>query len=172
MWPQPLSRPSRHFRNGRRSRRVPGVLSRPICDAQTGFIHHAPGCPLEFKRVWFDGRYSRDDTESATAEIGLIFESEDYVKPGSVLEITITPRGEETRFRGKVVLVRKCEGYFEIGVWMHHAADASRVRIIEQICHIDSYMQERKYRDGPYNLNHDRIAAEWIMDNAGTVPRL
>jgi len=69
------------------------------------------------------------------------------------------------------VLIRNYGGYFEIGLWMQHAADASRVRIVEQICHIESYLQERKYRDGPYNINRDRIASEWIMENAETVPR-
>jgi len=170
---QSLNRPARNRRTGHRQRRLPGTLSRPICDSQTGFIHHAPGCPLEFKRVWFDRCNNYEDAEPGAGEIGLIFESEKYVKPGSLLEITLSPRGgEDTRFRGRVVLVRDQNDYFEIGVWMRHAADAGRIRIVEQICHIESYLQERKYRDGPYNLNRDRIAAEWIMDNAGTVPRL
>lgn len=171
MWLQQLNRPARNRRISHGPRRIPGAISKPICDTQTGFIHHAPGCPLEFRRVWFDSRYNRDEMEPGAGEIGLIFESEKYIKPGSVLEVTLSPRGEETRFRGKVVLVRNREAYFEIGVWMHHPADAGRVRIVEQMCHIESYLQERKYRDGPYNLNRDRIAAEWIMNNAGTVPK-
>lgn len=144
--------------------------ARPIRDHQTGFIHHPTGFPLDFKRIWFNGLRRSDELNSG--EVGLIFESEKYIKPGWTLEITIPVHNDLERFRGKVVLVRHNGQNYEIGLWLRRGADASRARIVEQICHIEAYMKERKYRDGPYCLNRDRIANEWIVNNAGSVPTL
>ena len=68
--------------------------------------------------------------------------------------------------------VRQKGDRYEIGLWLQRRADASRARIVEQICHIETYLRERKYRDGPYALNRDRITQEWITEHAGNVPGL
>lgn len=143
---------------------------KPVRDAQTGFIHHPSGFPIDFKRIWF-----ANQAESLTNEpgnIGVIFESEKYIKPGVTLEITIPLRHKTEKFRGKVVLVKNYGDHYEIGLWFSCRADASRARIVEQICHIEAYIQEKKYRDGPYALNRDRMAQEWITNNASNVPSL
>lgn len=167
---QRLNRYSRKGSNptAYRSRRL--ATAKPIHDNQTGFIHHPSGFPLEFKKIWFDGL--RRNHELENGEVGLIFESEKYIRPGCVLEITIPMRNEHVRFRGKVVLVKHSGECYEVGIWLRHGADASRARIVEQICHIETYTMERKFRDGPYCLDHDRIAQEWISEHAGTVPAL
>ena len=143
---------------------------KPIQDLQTGFIHHPAGFPIEYKRVWFADHYDYIDEEPGN--IGVIFDSDRYIKPGAFLEITIPLRNEIEKFRGKVVLVRNFGDHFEIGIWFCCRADASRARIVEQICHIETYIQEKKYRDGPYALNRDRVAQEWIINNASNVPSL
>ena len=145
--------------------------SKPVRDQQTGFIYHPTGFPIEFKRLWFDRLWGADE-DYDRANIGLMFESEKYFKPGTRLEINIPLRNETARFRGQVVLVRHRGEIFEIGLWLQHQADASRARIVEQICHIETYLRERKYRDGPYSINRDRITEEWIMEHAGNVPGL
>ena len=144
--------------------------SKPIHDLQTGFIHHPTGFPLDCKRVWFGKEGDPDEPECR--DIGLIFESEKYVKPGATIEVTIPLRNEIERFRGKVVLVRHNGDYFEIGIWLNRRSDASRARIVEQICHIETYLKQKKYREGPYNLNPDQAAKEWINEHAGSVPTL
>lgn len=143
---------------------------KPVQDAQTGFIHHPAGFPIEYKRLWF-----ADEIEtygSQPGNIGVIFESEKYIRPGTIVEISIPLRNEIEKFRGKVVLVKNYGDHFEIGLWFSCREDASRARIVEQICHIETYIQEKKYRDGPYALNRDRMAEEWIINNAGKVPSL
>ena len=143
----------------------------PVQDQQTGFIHHPSGFPIEFKRIWFDWG---DELEGGLehSSIGLIFESEKYFRPGTRLEITIPLRNDSACFRGQVVLVRHRGESYEIGLWLQRRSDASRARIVEQICHIETYLRERKYRDGPYSLNRDRITEEWITQHAGKVPGL
>lgn len=144
--------------------------AKPVLDVQTGFIHHPSGFPLEVKRLWFND--AQDTGGDTTGNIGVIFESDKYIKPGTTLEITIPLRNDVEKFRGKVVLVRNFATHFEIGLWFSCRADASRARIVEQICHIESYIQEKKYREGPYALNRDRVAEEWITNNAGNVPTI
>ena len=144
--------------------------NKSIKDNQTGFICHPTGFPLEIKRKWLN--FQHKPAEMDRGEIGIIFESEKYLKPGTHIEITIPLRNEIEKFQGRVVLVR-CNGEsFEIGLWLKHSKDARRARMVEQICHIESYMQEKKYRDGPYSLNPDRVAAEWISKYANSVPTL
>ena len=141
-----------------------------IRDEQTGFIHHPSGFPIECKRLWFA---AKDDFEEAnSSDIGLIFDSEKYIKPGVIIEITIPLRNEIEKFRGKVVLVRHNGDFFEIGIWLQRQSDASRARIVEQICHIEAYLKEKKFRDGPYVINRERVAEEWIGKYASSVPSL
>lgn len=143
----------------------------PIRDQQTGFIHHPSGFPIDFKRIWFDLEEQHEDV-SEHSDIGLIFESEKYFKPGITMEITIPLPNEVAKFRGKVVLVRHHGDSYEIGVWLRHRADASRARIVEQICHIETYLKRKKFSDGPYSVNREKLAEEWINKYASTVPSL
>ncbi len=152
------------------SRQLFGNRSTLIHDEQTGFIHHPAGFPIECKRLWFGDSEKADDLQPG--DIGLIFDSEKYIKPGTTIEITIPLRNEFEKFRGRVVLVRHNGDFYEIGMWLRRRSDASRARIVEQICHIESYLKEKKYRDGPYVINRERAAAEWISKYASSVPSL
>lgn len=147
-----------------------GLHDTLIKDEQTGFIHHPVGFPIEYKRLWFG---FKDECGTASrSDIGLIFESDKYIRPGASIEITIPLRNELEKFRGKVVLVRNKGEYFEIGMWLQQQADASRARIVEQICHIESYLKDKKFKEGPYIINRERVAEEWISKYASTVPSL
>ncbi len=141
-----------------------------IKDEQTGFIHHPTGFPIECKRLWFGDPDAGKDRGGS--DIGLMFDSEKYIRPGVTLEITIPLRNEIEKFRGKVVLVRHNGDCYEIGLWLRRHADASRARIVEQICHIEAYLKDKKFREGPYVINRERAAEEWITKYASTVPSL
>jgi hypothetical protein len=150
----------------RPSRRL--IDPKPVRDIQTGFIHHPSGFPLQLRRLWLEGWRPRRRDESR--EIGLIFDSEKYVPPGAVIEICIPMRTDFERFRGRVVLIRHNGQFHEIGISLLSREDANRLRIVEQICHIELYMQQKKYFEGPYCLDQERLAAEWIAKNASSVP--
>ena len=143
---------------------------RPLRDQQTGFIHHPTGFPLEFKRIWFGGRGNRARMECN--DIGLLFECDRHLPPGATLEVRIPLRAETERFRGQVVLVRHNGECYEIGLWVPCREDAGRMRIVEQICHIESYLRQRKYSEGPYTINREQVAEEWIKRFAASVPSL
>ncbi len=159
------------------ARMTPAILRRsqllsdkPIHDIKTGFIRHPSGFPLEIKRRRFWERTSLPDTNNP--KIGIIFESTEYIKPGEIIEISILLQSKLESFTGKVILVKNNGDDYEIGLWLLYQEDASRARIVEQLCHIELYMQEKKYREGPYNINPDRVASEWITKYASEVPSL
>jgi len=168
-------RVNRYIKESSRTDRVGGrpahrLRNKPILDAQTGFLHHAIRFPLKIKRKWLD--FTKHVVVPDSPQIGLLFESDTYIKPGTRIEISILLPGKTEKFSGRVVLVKHNGDHFEIGLWLNHRDDASRARIIEQCCHIESYLQERKYHDGPYNLNPEKVAEEWIAKYANTVPSL
>ena len=150
--------------------RRPLMGNAPVTDAQTGFIHHRQGVPLQHKRLRYDDGGKR--AEGNQSSTGLLFRSAEHLKPGTVVEVAISLQDRTETMRGKVVMVRDRNDYYEIGLWLHHHEDASRARIVEQTCYIEAYIKEKKFRDGPYILNPEGAAEEWISENAARVPGL
>ena len=133
-----------------------------------GFIHHPPGFPIAWRQLRF--RNTAQNIEyNQHSHIGLCFESDKYIKPGTVLELVIHLRGEDQKFTGKVILVRNKGTQYEIGVWFTSRSDASRLRIVEQICHIEAYLKHKRHHEGPF-VSSERVAQEWIARFASTFP--
>ena len=132
----------------------------------SGFIHHPSAFPLSYKRLWFDKEKNHSSEEDQA--IGLCFRSEKYLKPGIKVEVSIPLRGDVQIFRGKVVLVRNMDDHFEIGIWLTHK-DVHRARVVEQICHIETYLRTKRHQDGPF-INDERVAEEWVSKYAAVFP--
>lgn len=109
---------------------------------RNGFIHHPQQFPLEAKRLRSWGRSTR--MESSTGDIGLSFVSRKYIPTGSEMELSIPLRGDVQKFHGHVVLVREIIGGYEIGVWLASADEASRARLVEQICHLECVLTSKR----------------------------
>lgn len=133
-----------------------------------GFIHHPPGFPIEW-RTLRQKHKPEDDGTTANGNIGLCFETDHYIKPDTVLEVTIPVRGETQKFTGRVILVRNKGEIFEIGIWLTSKSDASRIRMVEQICHIEAYLTHKRHHDGPF-VSQERVAQEWISRFASRFP--
>ncbi len=132
-----------------------------------GFVHHPSDHPIRYRRVlnWRKPQTSMQER----GKLGLCFESNKFVSPGSDVELTIPLRGELQKFRGEVVLVRDIGFGYEIGVWLHTKEDAARVRIVEQICHIECYLKEKQEREGRM-VSRENAAHEWITKFAASFP--
>lgn len=133
-----------------------------------GFIHHPPGFPIEWRTL----RHKHKPIETGTTangHIGLCFEANQYIKPDTILEVTIPIRGEVQIFTGRVILVRNKGELFEIGIWLTSKADASRIRMVEQICHIEAYLTHKRHHEGPF-VSPERVAQEWISRFASRFP--
>lgn len=135
-----------------------------------GFIHHPAAFPLTWRRIrrltW---KKNVPPVNQQPANIGLCFESGKYIKPGTELELEITLRGETQKFFGRVILVKSLDEKFEIGVWLSTREAAGRIRIVEQICHIEAYLKHKRHYDGPF-VSPERVAQEWISRFASSFP--
>ena len=136
-------------------------------DLLQGFIKHPDRFPLEFRRLRFWERSRIDFTR--TSDIGLTFSHEEHQKPGSILEVTIPTRKETHCFLGKVVMVKESVKGYEIGLWLLNNEDGAKLRIIEQICHIELYLNDKRYKEGPF-LSRERLTEEWISRFASGFP--
>ena len=134
-----------------------------------GFIHHPAAYPLTWRRVRRLKWKKTGAPDMQAANIGLCFESEKYIKPGTELELEITLRGETQKFGGRVILVKNMGERFEIGVWLSTKEAAGRIRIVEQICHIEAYLKHKRHFDGPF-VSPERVAQEWISQFASRFP--
>ncbi len=136
-----------------------------------GFIHHPKNFPLSVRKLWFKTFAANDLNYDTDQGLGLCFSSNKYLSPGSTIEVSIPLRGEEQKFVGKVVLVRNQGEDYEIGLWFDHKDDISRARIVEQICHIESYLKEKRRQDGPF-VSNERLTQEWIAKFASVFPSI
>lgn len=106
------------------------------------FIRHPHQFPLEYRRRrgW---RWSSQDKQAPAGDLGLSFTSRKYIPTGTKMEISIPLRGDAQKFQGTVVMVREVSNGYEIGLWLASADDASRARIVEQICHLECSLKAK-----------------------------
>tara|TARA_B110000037_G_C16797953_1_gene374248 strand:+ start:28 stop:543 length:516 start_codon:yes stop_codon:yes gene_type:complete len=133
-----------------------------------GFIKHPDRFPLQIRRLHFWERTRIKVSE--TSNIGLTFSSDEYQKPGGIIEITIPMRIETHRFLGKTVMVKETDNNYEIGIWLLNAEDSQKLRIVEQICHIELYLNDKRYKEGPF-LSREKLTEEWISLYASSFPK-
>jgi len=136
-------------------------------DLLQGFIKHPERFPLKFRRLRFWQSSKIEINENSN--IGLTFSSKEYQKPGSIIEVTIPTRKEIHHFMGKVVMIKESDEAYEIGIWLINAEDAPKLRIVEQICHIELYLNDKRYKEGPF-LSKEKLTEEWISRFASSFP--
>jgi hypothetical protein len=100
---------------------------------------------------------------------GLAFQFERAVAAGSLVCVripTLEPAFEST---ARVIWCRRSERGFRVGARFLQEQDAFRVRMVEQVCQIESYRQrvrDREHRE----LSADDAAREWIAKFAARFP--
>ncbi len=106
------------------------------------FIRHPQQFPLEYRRTraW---RWSAREQQTPNGDLGLSFVSPKRIRTGTTMELSIPLRGVVQKFQGTVVMVREIADGFEIGLWLASADDASRARLVEQICHLECSLREK-----------------------------
>jgi len=70
---------------------------------------------------------------------------------------------------GNVVWCEKTDRGYEIGIEFERSRDAYRLRMIEQICHIEHYRNEVRRLEGR-KLTSQQAAEEWIARYARDFP--
>jgi hypothetical protein len=101
---------------------------------------------------------------------GLSFKSALRVHKGAFIHIKIPLVKPVFEAKGKVVWCRKAGVYYNVGVKFMHIADAFRLRMVEQICHIEKYKKEICARKGK-EITGEEAALEWIKRYAKYFPQ-
>lgn len=135
--------------------------------SRRAFIRHTAGVPLSVRRV--DGSAARARQSVNVSEGGLSFLSDDEIPVGSTIEVRIPGVDPPFQARGRVVWTAPEDECWCIGVQFLDAADAFRVRMVEQVCAIERYRQEIESNEGRA-LNPQEAAREWIGKYAGRFP--
>lgn len=133
------------------------------------FIRHPSDIPINWKLgevVPPGGEYLRNISEG-----GLAFVSHHEIPAGATIEIHIPIEKPEVAIRGEVVWCRPGEdGCFEVGVRFTDAGQRFRMRMVEQVCHIEQYKKELLEKEGR-DLTGEQAAMEWIKRFAKDFPR-
>ncbi len=101
---------------------------------------------------------------------GLSFKSKIELKRGSIIHIKIPLIRPIFEAEGEVVWSRKSQGYFDIGVRFVQDIDTFRIRMVEQVCHIQQYKEDVMEKEGR-RLTGTQAALEWIRKYAAKFPK-
>lgn len=129
--------------------------------------------PIQVNLDWADDEddETTDQTITNVSLGGLAFLSH---KPLEILQrvrISIPLLQQENYLVGNVVWCEKSDTGYEIGIEFEHSRDVFRLRMIEQICHIEEYRKEVAQQEGR-KLSSQEAAKEWISKFAGDFPAL
>jgi len=133
------------------------------------YIRHPADIPI---------KYGLEDVVDHTAEYihdisegGLSFKSKAALKKGSLIMIEIPITKPVFKARGEVAWCRKKGDLYNVGVrFLDHETDF-RLRMVEQVCHIEHYRKKILEGEGR-KLSGEEAAAEWIKKYAERFPSI
>jgi hypothetical protein len=133
------------------------------------FIRHPTDIPVQWKIgeiVPPGGEHLRNISEG-----GLAFESSHDIPAGASIEIRIPAVRPDVSINGEVVYSRPiAEGRFEVGVRFTDEGQHFKMRMVEQVCHIEHYKKQVLETEGR-TLTSEQAAIEWIRSFAKDFPR-
>ena len=112
-----------------------------------------------------------DQTITNVSLGGLAFMSQ---KPLEVLQrvrVCIPLLRQDNHLVGNVVWCEQSGKNYEVGIEFEKSRDVFRLRMIEQICHIEQYRKEAESLEGRV-LSTQEAAGEWISKYADDFPAL
>lgn len=130
------------------------------------FIRHPTEIPVEIRPADGSGHQHRVRNLSLG---GLSFHANDQLTIGSVVNLRITSVEPAFESEARVVWCRPVDHGFDLGVAFLDRDDAYRARMVEQVCHIESYRRALIAREGR-TLTPEAAAREWIARFAETFP--
>ena len=137
------------------------------------FIRHPADVPIQVTLECTEDENDEtvDQTITNVSLGGLAFVSQ---KPLEVLQrvrVCIPLLREDNNLVGTVVWCEKAGKSYEIGIEFEKSRDVFRLRMIEQICHIEHYRKEVERLEGRELSSHE-AAGEWISKYASDFPAL
>ncbi|MCX5781485.1 MAG: PilZ domain-containing protein [Elusimicrobia bacterium] len=101
---------------------------------------------------------------------GLCFKSKIGLKKGKIIHIKIPLIKPIFEAEGEVMWSKKRNDHYDVGIRFVQDIDAFRIRMVEQVCHIQQYKDDVKEKEGRA-LNGTQAAIEWIRKYAAKFPK-
>ncbi len=134
------------------------------------FIRHPSDIPIEYQMDDYGSGAGHEHLHDI-GHGGLSFSSSQELAAGAPITIRISHLQPAFEVEGRVAWCRKEGSGFVIGVSFLQAGDRFRVRMVEQICHIEHYKSEVLENEGRV-ISGEQAACEWIDRYAGSFPIL
>ncbi len=137
-------------------------------DEKRAFIRHPTDIPIqiELESVVASTRNYLNNV----SEGGLCFRSRVPLAVGAIIRIRIPLVSSRFECAGRVVWCESCSGRYDIGMRFLQGEPLFRMRMVEQICHIEHY--RRDAARGGRILSPEEAALEWIEKHAARFPAL
>ena len=131
------------------------------------FIRHPSDIPIEI--------YLEDVVSDSSEYLnniglgGLSFKSKVSLKQDTVIRIKIPLIHPVFEATGRVCWCEEDNGIFNVGVEFMEIDSLFRVRMVEQVCHIEHYKKEISSKEGR-DVSGEEAAVEWIKKFAKQFP--
>lgn len=134
------------------------------------FIRHPADIPIEYQLDALNADINQEHLNNISHG-GLSFCSDCELCPGTLLTVRITHVQPDFEASAQVAWCHPDGNIFRIGVAFRDVNDLFRVRMVEQICHIEQYRTEIRASQGR-ELDWEQAADEWIREFAEKFPGL
>jgi len=132
------------------------------------FIRHPADIPIKIIKNESDD-YNRQPLQDISIG-GLRCRLNEPLAIGDEIKIIIDLVEPVLEISGKVVWCRAVNTSYEVGIEYRGEEDVYRLRMVEQICHIEHYRNEVQIREGRI-ISSEQAAREWIVKFAGDFPK-
>jgi hypothetical protein len=133
------------------------------------YIRHPSDIPIEYHKDEEGSGISQESLNNVSRG-GLSFSSSQALPLGTRIDIRISYIKPVFEVKGVVAWCHPEGDGFHVGVTFVDAADLFRVRMVEQICHIEQYKAQVLASEGR-RLNGEQAANEWIQKFADSFPQ-
>ena len=129
--------------------------------------------PIQVTLDWVEDENDEtvDQTITNVSLGGLAFMSQQPLEVLERVRVCIPLLQQDNHLVGNVVWCEKSGKGYEVGIEFEKSRDVFRLRMIEQICHIEHYRKEVERLEGRA-LSAQEAAGEWISKYAGDFPAL
>ena len=132
------------------------------------FIRHPSEIPIEIKCAP-ESSYVQRSTQNVSYG-GLAFLSDTAIELDTIIGLRMPHLRPAFELPAARVAWCHQEGSgFAVGVQFLEAAQAFEVRMVEQVCHIETYRRDVEQREGR-QLTAEEAAEEWISRHAASFP--
>jgi len=135
------------------------------------YIRHPSDVPIQVVLDRVDDEDDGDETLTNISLGGLSFVSSQALDVLQKVRVCIPLIKRDNFLEGRVVWCEKARKGYEVGLEFDSSQEVFRLRMIEQICHIEHYRNEIESQEGR-KLSTEEAAKEWISQYAGDFPAL